>query len=85
MSVDRSLKMRDALSRHRNVLTRAERLELLIEEERFDKDKDCPFGLPKVLHRKSHAGRKEKKAAEAAAAAEVEGAAVAEAETPADS
>jgi len=34
MSIDRSLKIRGALSRHRNVLSRAERLEKLKEEER---------------------------------------------------
>lgn len=85
MSVDPSLKMRDALSRHRNVLTRAERLELLIEEERFDRDKDCPFGLPKVAHRKSHAGRKEKKEKDEAAAVEGEEAPTAEGEASAES
>ena len=83
MSVDRSLKMRDALSRHRNVLTRDERLQVLIEEERFDEEKDTPFGLPKVAHRKSHAGRKEK--TEEAAAVEGEAAAVAETETSTES
>ena len=85
MSIDRSLKMRDALSRHRNVLTRTERLELLIEEERFDEDKNCPFGLPKIAHRKAHAGKKDKKAAEEAAPAEGEAAVAAEAETLAES
>ena len=79
MSVDRSLKMRNALSRHRNVLTRDERLQLLIEEERFDEEKDAPFGLPKVAHRKSHAGRKEK--TEEATATEGEAATAADTET----
>ena len=58
MSIDRSLKIRGALERHRNVLTRAERIEKLKEEERWSED-DSPLGLPKVAHRKSHAGRKE--------------------------
>lgn len=79
MSVDRSLKMRDALSRHRNVLSRAERLEILIEEERFDAEKDCPFGLPKVAHRKSHAGKKEKKEEQTTEAVEGETAAATDA------
>ena len=59
MSIDRSLKIKDALSRHRNVLSRAERIEKLIEEERWSEG-DSLLGLPKVAHRKSHAGRKDK-------------------------
>ncbi|MHC4456022.1 MAG: small basic protein [Planctomycetota bacterium] len=61
MSVDRSLKSKGALSRHRNVLTRAERIKQLKEEERWTDD-DKVLGLPKVAHRKSHAGRKAKAA-----------------------
>ena len=61
MSIDRSLKIKGALSRHRNVLSRAERIEQLTEEERWS-DGDSILGLPKVAHRKSHAGRKEKEA-----------------------
>ena len=61
MSVDRSLKVKGALSRHRNVLTRAERIEQLKDEERWS-DGNSVFGLPKVAHRKSHAGRKSAKA-----------------------
>jgi small basic protein (TIGR04137 family) len=57
MSIDPSLKIKGALSRHRNVLTRAERIEQLKEEERWTEN-DSLFGLPKVTHRKSHAGRK---------------------------
>jgi small basic protein (TIGR04137 family) len=60
MSIDRSLKIKGALSRHRNVLKRAERIETLKEEERWDEG-DSLLGLPKVAHRKSHAGRKEAK------------------------
>jgi len=57
MSIDPSLKIKGALSRHRNVLTRAERIEQLKEEERWSEE-DSLLGLPKVAHRKSHAGRK---------------------------
>ena len=57
MSIDRSLKIKGALTRHRNVLTRAERIELLKEEDRWSEE-DSLLGLPKVAHRKSHAGRK---------------------------
>ena len=62
MSIDRSLKIKGALSRHRNVLSRAERIEQLKEEERWFEG-DSLFGLPKVAHRKSHAGRKGSEAA----------------------
>ena len=79
MSIDRSLKIRGALKRHRNVLTRAERIEKLKEEERWSEE-DSLLGLAKVAHRKSHAGRKEKAAAEKEAATEV--VAGAEAEAP---
>ena len=61
MSIDRSLKVKGALSRHRNVLTRAERVDKLKEDERWTEGQSV-VGLPKVAHRKSHAG---KKAAEA--------------------
>jgi len=69
MSIDRSLKIKGALKRHRNVLSRAERVEKLKEEERWTEE-DSLLGLPKVAHRKSHAGRKEKAALEKEAAAE---------------
>jgi small basic protein (TIGR04137 family) len=71
MSVDRSLKLKGALVRHRNVLTRAERIEVLKDEERWDEG-DAVTGLPKVAHRKSAAGKKAK--AEAAAASVAAGA-----------
>jgi small basic protein (TIGR04137 family) len=58
MSIDRSLKIKGALERHRNVLSRAERIEKLKEEERWDEG-DSVLGLPKVGHRKTHAGRKD--------------------------
>jgi small basic protein (TIGR04137 family) len=57
MSIDRSLKVKGALSRHRNVLSRAERVELLKEEDRWAEG-DQITGLPKVAHRKTHSGRK---------------------------
>ena len=70
MSVDRSLKSGDILARHRNVLTRAERLAVLADEDKWTEEDVSVFGLPKVSHRKSHAGKKAKKeAAEAEAAA----------------
>jgi small basic protein (TIGR04137 family) len=80
MSVDRSLKLKDALVRHRNVLTRAERVQILKDEERWTEEQPV-LGLPKVAHRKSAAGKKSKvEAAEAEGAAAAPGAA---AEAPA--
>lgn len=70
MSIDRSLKIKGALKRHRNVLTRAERIEKLKDEERWSEEESL-LGLPKVAHRKSHAGRKEKAGEEKEAATEV--------------
>ncbi|MBE0537965.1 MAG: small basic protein [Phycisphaerae bacterium] len=61
MSIDPSLKLKNALSRHRNVLSRAERIEKLQEEERWQ-DGDPVLGLPKVAHRKGHAAKKAEKA-----------------------
>ena len=69
MSIDRSLKIKGALTRHRNVLNRAERIEQLKDEERWTEG-DSLLGLPKVAHRKSLAGRKAKEALEKEAATE---------------
>jgi len=69
MSIDRSLKIKGALSRHRNVLSRAERIEQLKDDEHWAEGNSV-LGLPKVAHRKSHAGRKEKAALEKEAATE---------------
>ena len=69
MSVDRSLKTKGALARHRNVLTRAERVQQLKDEERFTEG-DPLLGLPKVAHRKSHAGKKKTSEEEAKLAGE---------------
>ena len=71
MSIDRSLKIKGALSRHRNVLTRAERIEQLKDEENWSEG-DSLFGLPKVAHRKGHAGPKAKAAPAKQAEAEAE-------------
>ena len=61
MSIDRSLKVKGVLSRHRNVLTRAERIQQLKADERWSEG-DSVLGLPKVAHRKGHAGKKSKAA-----------------------
>jgi small basic protein (TIGR04137 family) len=59
MSLDKSLKSKGALERHRNVLTRAERIEHLEEVGRWTEDSKA-IGLPKVAHRKAAVGRKSK-------------------------
>jgi len=61
MSIDTSLKTRSNLAKHRNVLTRAERIERLAAKGKFDKSKDDPLGLPKVPNRKVVTGKKAKK------------------------
>src|SRR5688572_12408536 len=70
MSLDRSLKSANALVRHRNVLTRAERLVKLSEQEKWNESKSV-YGLPKVAHRKMAVAKtvKEEAAAGTAGAA----------------
>lgn len=61
MSIDRSLKTAGNLARHRNVLTRDERIAKLAERGEFDAKTDDPIGLPKVGNRKVVTGGKTKK------------------------
>lgn len=68
MSIDRSLKTAGNLARHRNVLTRAERIAKLKDVETWDESKSA-FGLPKVAHRNLKVGKKTKKKDEEGAAA----------------
>jgi len=72
MTMDRTLRIHGGLRRSRTVQTRAERIAQLIEEEKFDPEKDSPYGLPKMKVRHSKAGTKTKK--EAAPAPEAEAA-----------
>jgi small basic protein (TIGR04137 family) len=62
MSLDRSLKAANSLVRHRNVLTRAERITRLAEEEKWNDSKGV-FGLPKVANRKMALAKAEKEEA----------------------
>ena len=80
MSIDRSLRSSSSLERHRNVLTRAERVEKLMAEERFT-DEMSPLGLPKVAHHKAKAGKKKTAKAEGAEGAEATEAAESEKKT----
>ena len=79
MTMDRSLKIHGGLIRSRSVLTRAERIERLTEDGKFEPETQSPFGLPKVRVKHSRAGMKNKKeekpVAEEGEAAAAEGAA----------
>ncbi|MFH1108269.1 MAG: small basic protein [Planctomycetota bacterium] len=82
MSMDRSLRSKSMLERHRNVLTRAERLGILKETGLWSEG-DKVSGLAKVAHRKAAVGKKDKaekkpQAAEGAPAAAAEAAPAAE-------
>ncbi len=56
MSMDRSLKSASSLVRHRNVLTRAERMDRLTEQDKFPAGRRI-LGLPKVANRKMEVGK----------------------------
>lgn len=69
MSTDRSLRLKSSLERHRNVLSRAERVARLQEDDKWG-ERVSALHLPKISHRKAKAGRKKAAAkAEAAPAA----------------
>jgi len=75
MSLHRSLVTKSSLTRHRNVLTRAERVRELVDLGKLE-EKDSVFRLPKVRVRRVKAGGKQKKVApKAGEAAGTEGAA----------
>ncbi len=67
MSLDRSLKVAGGLAKHRNVLTRPERVAKLVEKGKFDLKAGSPLGLVKVANRKVSAGAKAAPKKEAAA------------------
>jgi small basic protein (TIGR04137 family) len=76
MSIHKSLATAGALTKHRNVLTRAERIEVLKREGRF-KDEQSVFNLPKVRSILAKAKKKAKDEAAAPAAAPAKDAAAA--------
>src|SRR5262249_8071994 len=82
MSIDQSLRRKNTLARSRNVLTRAERINQLQNQERWQ-DGRSPYGLPKVRVLKVTTGKK-KKAAKEEEAAEGAGATPTEAAKPAE-
>ncbi len=79
MSLHKTLKSGDQLARHRNVLSRTERIAKLEEERRWTEDESV-FSLPKVRSMKL-AGRKKKKKKEAEEAEEAGGVSTPEAES----
>jgi small basic protein (TIGR04137 family) len=79
MSIHKSLATAGNLNRHRNVLTRTERLDLLKKEDRW-KEGQSIFNLPKCRNIMVRAKKKEK---EAAAATPATGAAPAGGAAPA--
>ena len=72
MSMDRSLVLKSQLTRHRSILSRTERLKVLLGDGRWSEG-DSVFGLPKVrtyVARRKVKKEKEKEAAPAVATAE---------------
>ena len=84
MSLDKSLKSRGALVRHRNVLSRTERISAMKEEERWPEGRTV-FGLPKVAHRKVVTKKPKAAAKPAVEGVPAEGAPPAEGAAPAES
>jgi small basic protein (TIGR04137 family) len=74
MSIDKSLRRKNQLARARNVLTRGERIKVLMDEERWQEGRS-PYGLPKVkvvklvVKKAKKAKEEEKPEGEAAVAA----------------
>lgn len=60
MTIDKSLKVRRGMVRSRSVLTRAERIAKLREQDRWQEG-DSPIGLPKVRVYKISVKKKKKK------------------------
>ena len=75
MSIHRSFRSANRLEKHRNVLSRQERVEKLESLKKWEEEESSIFGLPKVRNIKA----KSKKKAKAEESAETE--AQAEAET----
>lgn len=82
MSMDRSLRSKSMLERHRNVLTRAERVDILKETGLWSEGGKVT-GLAKVAHRKAAVGKKDKAEKKVEGAVAAEGAPAAAAAAPA--
>ena len=73
MSLDASLKAASTLSRHRNVLTKSERLARLLGNGRMERDEAYVLGMPKTVNRKVSVGKKTPKKPEEGADAKGKG------------
>lgn len=83
MSIDKSLRRKSGIARNRSVLTRDERIKVLVETERWP-DGRSPYGLPKVRVMKISTKKpKKEKAAEGEAAPGTTAAPTADAKAPA--
>lgn len=49
MSISRSLKITTSMAGKRSVMTRAERIQKLLADKKFDPKKDKALGIPKTL------------------------------------
>jgi small basic protein (TIGR04137 family) len=75
MSIHRSFKSANSLQKHRNVLSRRERIEKLASLKKWDEGDNSIFGLPKVRNIKLKSKKKVKaEAVEEGAATEGEAA-----------
>ncbi len=70
MSIHSSLRGVDNLVGQRSVLSRVERIQKLVQDGKFDPEKDSVYGLPKVRTKFKQIGGKKKKAKEEAEATE---------------
>jgi small basic protein (TIGR04137 family) len=62
MSIDKSLKRKGGMTRTRSVLTRAERIQKMVDDGKWTDGRD-PFGLPKTRVQKVILRKKAKKEA----------------------
>ena len=70
MSIHRSFRSANRLQKHRNVLTRAERIEKLETMKKWQEEQDSVFNLPKVRNIKIKGKKKKSKEEEETAAQE---------------
>jgi len=71
MTIDKSLRTRKGIVRARNVLTRAERIEKLMQQDRWSESEEGgPCGLPKVRVYRIVVKKKKKKKGEEEGGAE---------------
>jgi len=69
VSIHRSFRSANRLEKHRNVLSKQERIEKLESLQKWDSNSDSIFGIPKVKNIKPKSRKKEKAEEEPEAAA----------------